>query len=173
MRIKSRDKRKARLQKYRARESNVSNVGGLFIFGNLYKRAEENHNLNDEQISQISICTRLALQQMLFGDSTGNDWGQIAGAINTALMLSEQGYGSEHEHLFIRAQEALTKSYERGMRTNAWRFDGEGIEDIKNAIEIHETQCDHVTIGDIREALDEVARRIDAGHTYQIERVGA
>ena len=172
--MRSRDKRKARQHKDKTRrcETNVSNVGGLFIFGDMFKRAEDNLTLDVSQTQKIKLAAYFALDQMIQGQSTSNDWGMIAGSINTAMILAEQGYGEEHIDIFIRAQEALTRSYERGMRTNAWRFDGAGLQDIKTALQLHDQQCDIVTRKDITNALNEVSKRIDDGNTYQIEGVG-
>lgn len=177
MKLTSRDKQKARQHKIKLRnrrcESNVSNVGGLFIIGSAYKRGEMHTQLADTQIQDIKLATRLALQTMITGQSTANDWGMVAGSINTALILAEEGYGAEHVDIFVRAQEALARSYERGVRTNAWRFDGFGLQDILTAVDLHEQQCDLVTIGDIKFALEEVERRMKSGLTFQIERVAA
>ena len=174
-RIRSRDKRKARQQKQRSRtcESNVSNVGGLFVIGEAIKRSRMKFGLTLEQIVDIKFSTRLALQTMINGNSTDNDWGMIAGAINLALILSEQGYGVEHEDLFIRAQEALVRSHIRGKRTGIWRFDGAGLQDIRDAIELHEAQCDIVSIGDIEAGLNEVKNRLEQGIVFEVQGVAA
>lgn len=174
-RIKSRDKRKARLQKHRARqcESNVSNVGGLFVIGAAYKRGSAKQKLSDEQVTDIKLATRLSLQNMIAGASSENDWGMITGSINTALILAENGYGVEHEDVFIRAQEALVRSHIRGKNTNVWRFDGPGLQDVRDAIDLHEQQCDLVTEEALTEALTEVKRRMNEGLVFEIERVAA
>ncbi|MFA9275048.1 MAG: hypothetical protein ACEQSE_09270 [Candidatus Aquirickettsiella gammari] len=172
-RIRSRDKRKARQAKQRSRqcETNVSNVGGLFVIGSAYKRGEQNTPLQSDQVTDIKIATQLALDNMIKGKSTSDDWGMVAGAMNTAMVLSEQGYGFEHLDIFIRAQEAVARSYERGTRTGSWRFDGPGLQDVLTAVDLHEQQCDLVTIGDIKGALEEVEYRAKHGNTFQIERV--
>lgn len=177
MKIKARDKRKMRQQKNKLRnrqcESNVSSVGGLFAISSAYKRGEQQMPLAHAQVQDIKLATRLALNTMISGPSTGDDWGMVAGAMNTALMLAEQGYGVEHTDIFVRAQEAIARSYERGTRTNTWRFDGPGLQEVLTAVELHEQQCDFVTLGDIKYALAEVERRINSGLTYQIERAAA
>lgn len=174
---RSKAKRDARQTKYQMRnrpyESNVSSVGGLFVIGSAYKRNEQHIPLDAHQVSDIKLATRLALTQMINGASTADDWGMVAGAMNTALILAEQGYGVEHTDIFVRAQEAIARSYERGTRTGAWRFDGAGLQDVLTAVELHEQQCDLVTRGDIKAALEEVERRVKSGLTYQIERVAA
>lgn len=174
-RIRSRDKRKARQQKQRSRtcESNVSNVGGLFIIGAAFERGRKKAGLTAEQIVDIKLSTRLALQTMISGDSTDNDWGMITGAINLALVLAEQGYGIEHESVFIRAQEALVRSHVRGTRTGKWRFDGEGLQDIRDAIDLHEQQCDIVSGEDIEIGLNEVNRRLNSGIVFEVQGVAA
>lgn len=169
-----RDARQAKCQmRSRHYESNVSSVGGLFAIGSAYQRGEQQIPLAQAQVQDIKLATRLALNTMISGSSTGDDWGMVAGAMNTALMLAEQGYGIEHTDIFVRAQEAIARSYERGTRTSTWRFDGPGLQDVLTAVELHEQQCDLVTLGDIKHALNEVERRINSGLTYQIERVVA
>lgn len=173
-RIKSREKRRARQTKMKRRcESNVSDVGGLFLIGDLFKRSQNKLNLSDDEIQKIAIFARMALNNLLFGKSSDDDWGDVTAAINTGLILSERGFGPEHEGLFIQAQEALSICWKRGKRTGIWRFDGKGAEVMRNAIDIHEIQIEHTTVGDIRKAYQEVLSRIDEGNVFEIERVAA
>lgn len=169
---RSKQKRDARQHKARHRghayETNVSNVGGLFVIGSAYARGGDQQPLMQEQAQDIKLAARLAYDNMLRGQSTADDWGMIAGSINTALILAEQGYGIEHEDVFIRAQEALTHCYVRGINKGIWRFDGVGMQDVSTALELHEQQCDLVSQGDIKKALAEVERRVMTGNTYQV-----
>ena len=89
-RIKSRDKRKARQQKMKRRcDSNVSNVGGLFMLDASYQRDTEKP-LSDEQIQTIALLARMAFDRILKAqDANSDDYANIAAAINTGAMLCE------------------------------------------------------------------------------------
>jgi hypothetical protein len=54
-----------------------------------------------------------------------------------------------------------------------WRFDGPAINDIRDALELHDQQCALVTKGDIRRALMAVKDRINSGLIYEANRVAA
>lgn len=174
-RIRSRDKRKARQQKQRSRtcESNVSNVGGLFMLDPSFKRDEEKP-LSDEQIQKISLLGRMAFDRILKApDANSDDYANVAAAVNTGAVLCDLEGLEEHWSLFISAQEALVKLWERGDRTGIWRLDGAGVEAFRNALYIYEKMSEVVSVDQIRTAYKTVIQRVTNGNIYMIERVPA
>lgn len=175
---RSKAKRDARQHKARTRarpcESHVNPIGGLAVISNIYVQAEENTTLDPAQISDIGCAHWLAFDNMTKGASpTADDWGMVAGSMNTALMLAEDGYGYEHQDIFVRAQEGITRAWIRGSKTGRWRFDGEAITDVTTALELHDQQVALVTKADIKAALQKVTERMENGHVFQIEPIAA
>ncbi len=174
-RFGSRQKRSARKAKVWQRQcdSNISSVGGLFLLDTSFKRDEEKP-LTDDQLQKIGILALTALDRILqASDANVDDYATIAAAINTGFALTEMGIGTENNQLFIDAQIAITKLYERGTRTGIWRFDGASAEIVRNATAIYEEQAKNVYIDEIRNAYQTVIDRVENGNIYQIERVTA
>jgi hypothetical protein len=181
---RSKLKRDARQAKCKMRdrpyESNVSNVGGLFAIGEAYARGDSKQELHPEAVTDIKLNSWIAYTNMVTGtESNGDDWANVAGTLNTALMLAEDGYGIEHQEQFNRALEGICRAWLRSQKAlqdtgkEIWRFDGPAINDIRDALELHDQQCAIATKGDIRRALAEVKNRINAGQVYQANRVAA
>lgn len=165
-----RDARQAKCKmRHRAYETNVNYAGGLFVFDSAYARGEQKTQLRPDQVTEIALAAWICYANIASGQiSTADDWGMVASSINTALMLSEMGYGREHEAIFVRAQEGLTRAWKFGKRTGQWRFDGPAINDIRDALELHDQQIEIATKADFKNALLEVHRRIASGNTYQV-----
>ncbi len=161
-----------RISPYRQRAINPT--GGLSIITNKFDRAFDLLQLEDEQITTLGITNWSSFGKMLSGTSpTIDDWAIITNSMNMALLLAEDGYGIEHQEQFNRALEGMTRMYFRGKRTGLWRFDGLAINDVRDALELHDQQCVLVSKGDIKRAMIAVLERIDAGHVYHIEAVAA
>jgi hypothetical protein len=176
----SKIKRDARQAKCKMRdrscESNVSNVGGLFTISDAYARGDSKQEMGREQVTDIGLTAWIAYTNMTTSAKPdGDDWAIIASSLNTALMLAEDGYGIEHQEQFNRALEGICRAWLRNQKSlqdtglEKWRFDGPAINDIRDALELHDQQCALVTKGDIRRALIAVRDRINAGQVYQIE----
>jgi hypothetical protein len=159
-----------RVSPYRQRDINP--LGGLVVIDKLFEQADNQAPLAAEQATDISIGSWVAFTNMVTGSAPDvDDWAMVASSLNIALMLAEDGYGIEHQEQFIRAQEGISRAWLRGSHTHLWRFDGPAINDIRDALEIHDQQCALVSKGDIRKAMLEVKARIDSGNVYQIEAV--
>lgn len=157
-----------RVSPYRQRDINP--LGGLAVIDNLFEQAENAMPLDGEQVTDIGITSWHAFANMVSGTAPdSDDWAMITSSLNIALMLAEDGYGIEHQDQFNRALEGISRAWVRGTRTGQWRFDGPAINDVRDALELHDQQCALVTKGDIKRAMLEVKARIDAGHVYQIE----
>lgn len=164
---RSQQKRAARQHKHQARD--VSNVGGLFLIGAAYARGENAASLDSEARTDISIAAWHAFANIATGATSSiDDWAMIASTINIALILSEQGYGIEHEDVFNRALESLTHTYVRGKSKDIWRFSGDALNHVRTALDLHDQQCALVSKGDIKRAMNTVQERIEAGHVFEL-----
>lgn len=173
-RMRSRDKRKARQSKMKRRcETNVSNVGGLFMLDASYQRDSE-RELTDEEIINISLLARMAFDRILSApDANVDDFASLAAAINTGYVLCEIEELQDHWSIFVDGQDALAKLWERGHRTNIWRLDGKGVESIRNGLFIYEQISKVARAGELKHAYETVINRVIDGNVVMIERVPA
>lgn len=157
--------KKPRSKTYKRRP--ISTVGGLFAIGGVHIRAEERRPIRDDQVTDLSLAYRLALEAMTRGDSNEQDWSTVVCSLNIGLILCERGIGAEFEQKFIAALDGAFRARLRAGRTSAWRFDGEALLAIREAFAIHDEQIKVTAKEEMRLALLEVHRRIDEGHVYQ------
>lgn len=144
-----------------------SHMGGLTAIGALHFAAEDKRPLIGEDVTDISVAAWLAFDQMTAGQSNENCWGTIVFSINVALMLAEQGFGEEYSPYLVKALDGLFRAQLRAQRTKAWRFDGEAIIAVREALEIHGEQIKVATKENVRQAIAEVKSRILADNVYK------
>lgn len=175
-RMKSRDKRKARKHKQSTRNGQQLSAGGLTFIDHMFRKAESIERddfLSAEQVTNIMVATRLALVAMVNGNSTENDCAMVAGQMDFAVKIAEQGVGIDHISIFERAQEACARAVVRGQSTGRWRFDGPGLQDVRIAVDLFEQLCSITKLNEFDIALAKVEEAIDEGNTIFVERVAA
>lgn len=173
-RIRSRDKRKARKYKQSTRNGQQFSAAGLAFTDQLFRRAERQERdqfLSPEQVTNIMVATRLALVNMVNGNSTENDCEMVSSQMNFAVKIAEQGVGIDHISIFERAQEACARAVARGQNTGIWRFDGPGLQDVRIAVDLFAQQCSITKLYEFDIALAKVEEAIDEGNTIYVERV--
>lgn len=163
-------KRIARQHKRGGFDRKINPLGGLGVLQkNYFDNTIAPRKLDHDQRFDISK-TAWASMLVILKDPVANvdHWADLATTANLSLILAEQGYGQEHETIFIRAQEALTRMYIRGTEKNIWRLDGQGIQDITDMLHLHDQQCEHATNGDIQQALLTITDRVRNGNVFEI-----
>ncbi|GGX01642.1 hypothetical protein [Undibacterium macrobrachii] len=176
VRMRSRDKRKARKAKQSTRSGQHLSASGLALTDSLFRRAERidrDQFLSAAQVTDIMVATRLALTAMVNGDSTENDCGMISGQMDFAVKIAEQGTGIDHIDIFERAQDACVRAVARGKETGRWRFDGPGLQDVRIAVDLFEQLCSITKLYEFDIALERVEEAMNEGNTITFERVAA
>lgn len=128
------------------------------------------HTLDAGQKTDLLLAVRAAAAGLRLGQGVEHHVHTLASAINLALILSERGVGVEHAPAIIDAQLALMRTIERGHRTGRWGFDGPAMVEVEHAVAVYESQLDHVAGIELRDAVQEVTRRMSQGHVFSIER---
>lgn len=128
-------------------------------------------NLGESQRRSIGCVYHTNLQALMQGGGTEQAWATIAGAINAALLLCERGYQSDAIGIDTvkRAQLALLRVQERAAKHGKWVFDGEGLQDVLDAVNLYDQQIAVAKRSDITAALAEVRRRYETGDYFQQE----
>lgn len=175
-RMRSRDKRKARQHKQSTRNGQRFSIAGLAFTDRIFRHAEQaarDDFLSAEQVTKIMVATRLALVNMVNGDSTENDCAMVARQMDFAVKIAEQGIGIDHISIFERAQEACARAVARGKNTGIWRFDGPGLQDVDIAVDLFEQLCSIIKLSEFDIALAKVEEAIDEGNIIYVEQVAA
>jgi hypothetical protein len=132
-------------------------------------RREDHRPLIEEDATDLAIAYRLSMDAMVRGQSSEQDWSVVVCSLNIGLILCERGIGAEYESMFVAALDGAFRARLRAQRTGAWRFDGDALVAIQQALSVHDEQVKLATKEEMRLTLIEVHRRIEEGHTYQIE----
>lgn len=151
-----------RISPYRQRA--IDPLGGL-------RTLSDRQPINDDQITDLAIGYWLAFDNMVLRDSTGYDWNIIAGSINIAIVMCEDGITEEALDIFRRARDASLRAKKRGEEKDIWRYDGADIDIIRTALAIHDQQIAQVTQGRMVKVINDVRARVERGDV--INRVAA
>lgn len=154
-----------RSKKYRPRP--VSVLGGLSIIDRKRQIAELSQKLDSDQMTDLSLAFRQSLANMVGGYANEQQWSTCVGSLNIAMILVERGFGKEYEADVVRALDGAFRAKVRAHQGKGWGFDGEAIQAIKYAYEIHEAQIELATRADFIDAISEVHRRMEQGIVYQ------
>ena len=94
----------------------------------------------------------------------------LAIAANLALVLCEEGFGSECMPEIHAAQEAIVRTIDRGERTNRWGLTGPDANAIRVMLDIHEQQIEseECTVGIWACAIESISRRMANGDVIRI-----
>lgn len=134
------------------------------IAANAERRRDANP-LTGDQLTDLGLAYRLSFQAMLNGGSE-SAWHSLAASLNIALILVERGFGSEYEPQIKAAMQALMRTKYRQAQTGSWALDGDGIAALRDALDVHDAQVEVAERAEIRAAINEVYRRVDAGDVY-------
>ncbi|PYE13384.1 hypothetical protein C7410_14739 [Paraburkholderia silvatlantica] len=132
------------------------------------ERRIDARELTGSQQTDLALCYHIAFENMLKGGGE-EDWYVLAGSLNVALVLAEQGYGEEFIPEIKSAMESLMSVKYRADRIGRWAFDGDGIQHMRIALEVHDQQCALAKRSEIKKALKMITERANAGHMYAFE----
>lgn len=160
--------KKPRTKKYQPRKYDPA--GGLRALIRIEDRAIANSPMSDDKLTDILALARLSLLNLTNGNGSAESWGCIACSLNIGLVLSEQVFDGQYVDEFVAALDGVAKSDLRSQRIGAHRLDGDSLQAIKHALDIHEEQLRVSMQAEIIAAMATVQARITSGNVYQIER---
>lgn len=113
-----------------------------------------------EEATELMTKNSLAMQAMVQGRATREQWNQITGAINMAAVMCEQGIGPEYRLDVLDARDAMLEVGKRAMANERFVFKGDKMRVLNEFMSIHEAQIVAVRAIDIDRAATEVIRRV-------------
>ncbi len=113
---------------------------------------------NDIELLLLELPIRLSFEALRTGQGTESDFHDLAAAINTAMVRSEQ-VDPLCEQTAIAARDALMRCWHRHERTGVWGFDGPALLEVEAGIDLHEQLIRLSTPLQMIEALRTVMQR--------------
>jgi hypothetical protein len=141
------------------------------FFERIASSAEKRRDANPltaGQQTDLGLCHHIAFENMLKHGGE-EDWYVLASSMNVALVLAERGYGTEYIPEVKAAMESIMDCKYRADRTKRWAFDGEGIQNMRRALDLHDQQCAMATRAEIKAALQAIVKRANEGFMYAAE----
>jgi hypothetical protein len=129
---------------------------------NANEQRRDANPLTPSQQTDLGLCHHIAFENMLKRGSE-EDWYVLASSMNVALVLAEQGYGTEYIPDVKAAMESIMDCKYRADRTKRWAFDGDGIQSMRRALDLHDQQCAMATRAEIKAALQAIVKRANEG----------
>lgn len=107
------------------------------------------------------LANHTAMSNMARGVGDKNDWDRLVGAMNIALIMTEQGIGPEYEATMVAAREALVDCGKRAVKNHhRFIFNGDELQALNEAMDAHDLQLKSVRAIDVDKAAQEVERRL-------------
>jgi len=106
------------------------------------------------------LTNHTAMSNMARGVGDEHDWDRLNGAINMALVMTEQGIGPEYRDEFKAASQAMLACVRRALKTNRYLFTGEELQAMNTALSSHDAQMTCIRSIDVERAANEVMRRL-------------
>ena len=128
------------------------------------------HPLDASQKTDESIALRANLEALRLGHGGESAFHTITAAVNVSMVLCERGHGAEYLPAILQAQDSLLRVWQRSQQCGKFLFDGDGWQQVKHAIDIHEAQLANVVRQEATDAMREVMRRIDRGLVCEAQR---
>lgn len=130
-------------------------------------RARFAEGVGTEQQEKLSEEFRTAFVAMLAGGGTMDDFSEVTGALNTALVLCERGFGEEYLNAMIEAQDQIFAAKLHYDSTGEWVFTDAARDAINEGLDVHAAQLEHAMQADVLSAYAEVARRLENNNVYR------
>lgn len=145
---------KKRTKKYRPRQVSINPLSE--IFGGM-------SDTHQPHLQRLLVVNSLALQAIVQGRGTRDDWDKLVGAVNIGNVMCEMGIGNEFREAMIAGRDALCEVGKRYMRSERFVFTGDELKAVNEAMACHTAQLENVRAVDVDRAAAEVIRRIQYG----------
>lgn len=95
------------------------------------------------------------------GRGTRDQWLTLADALNVAEAVAAQGlFREDQPDAYTAAQKVLADLSDRHAASGRWTLHGHEITTLDIAVQCHELQLDHISQGELLDAIETVKRRV-------------
>lgn len=120
----------------------------------------------ESEQAQLNLPVRVAFQSFIDRTAGEGDFHTLAGAVNVAMVCAEK-IDPLVEQTCIAARDALMRVHARQMQCGQWGLDGPAFAEIELALQVYEQLVSLLTGGQLKDAMSECIRRMQAGEVLQ------
>lgn len=117
--------------------------------------------LNAEQRIKLNVSVLDAILAFRHGEGTRTHWMNLADAMNVAEVLAGAGiFADDRPAAYAAAQQVLADVSDRHEAGGSWTLRGPELTALGQGVQGHELQLDHVSQGELADAITTVKHRI-------------
>ena len=117
--------------------------------------------LDAEQRVKLNISVLDALVAFRHGGGNRAHWMNLADAMNVAEAIAQAGiFGDDMPAAYAAAQQVLSDVSDRHEAGGSWTLRGPELTALDQAVQCHELQLDHVSQGELADAITLVKHRV-------------
>ena len=114
----------------------------------------------------LNLPVRIAFEAMRTRTAVESDFHTLAAAVNIAMVCAEK-IDPLVEQSCIAGRDALMRTHRRHAATWVWGLDGPAFAEIEQSLEIYEQLTALLTGGQLKDAMTECVRRMQAGEVVE------
>lgn len=116
--------------------------------------------------SALNLPVRIAFESLRTGKAEESDFHTLAAAVNISMICAEK-IDPLVEQSCVAGRDALMRVHKRHTETGRWGLDGPAFAEIELALQVYEQLVSLLTGGQLKDAMSEVIRRMQAGDVLQ------
>ena len=117
--------------------------------------------------AQLNLPVRVAFQSFIDRTASDADFHTLACAVNVAMVCAEK-IDPLVEQTCTAARDALMRVHTRQLQCGQWGLDGPAFAELEQAICVYEQLTGLLTGGQLKDAMSEVIRRMQAGEVLEV-----
>lgn len=122
----------------------------------------------DKQVD-LKLAAELSFESVQHGTGDASDRDNLVCIVNIAMVMAETHCNAEDLAMALAAQDALLRADGRVLQGKLWNLDGEGRQQIKAAMDMHDQQIAQLGQNAVIAALLEMQRRNYKGQVHRVE----
>ena len=122
----------------------------------------------DKQVD-LKLAAEVAFESIQKGRASAADRDTLACIVNVAMVMADKHCSPDDLAIALQAQEAMLRADGRALTGKGWNFDGEGRQQIKAALDMHDQQIEQLGRSAVVDALFEMQSRNDRGQVHRVE----
>ena len=120
-------------------------------------------------LDKLRLCELSAIDNMVHGRGTTEDWRWLADVVNIAETMGKEGIGPEVLPYCHESQKALLEAAERYQNTMKMGLSGEGIQAVRDLIEYADLQQSSISRSDFEKYIQKTKDYIRSNGNLVVE----
>jgi hypothetical protein len=115
---------------------------------------------HDGFLIDLKIKNSGAMVALLRGSATKSDMDMLIGMSNMTEALQQMGFGKEYKDVCVNGRVAILSIVNRAGKIGRFTPTGPEIQDLNLLMELHDAQCEVITVRDVERAMAVVLHQI-------------